>query len=137
MINPDFPFHIGDKDSLTKEVTEKDVDSFAKLVGDYNPLHMDEEYARRHRFGNRIAHGGLIFSLISAVLGTRLPGPGTIYLSQSIKFVRPVRLGDTMIASVRIVEINPENGVIKLETICVNQNKENVAEGEALVLVDR
>lgn len=136
MCHPVLPFRVGDKASLSKTVTDKDIVSFAELVGDYNPIHIDEEYARNGRFGGRVAHGALTIGLISAVLGNKMPGPGTIYLSQSIRFVRPVRPGDTITATVEMLEIDAEKRVVRLRTDCVNQAAKTVAEGEAVVLVD-
>lgn len=119
----------------SKTVTEADVTLFAGLTGDFNPAHVDEEAARRGRFGGRIAHGMLTAGLLSAVLGTRLPGPGCIYAGQTLRFTRPVRLGDTVTARVEVAELRPEDRRVILTTTCRNQDGETVLEGEAEVMV--
>lgn len=123
---------IGDKASLTRTIKEEDIISFAKISGDNNPLHLDEEYAKNSMFKERIAHGILVSGLISAVIGTRLPGEGAIYLSQDLKFLKPVKIGDTITAEVEVIEINSSKRVIKLRTICINQCSNVVIDGEAL-----
>lgn len=128
---------IGATASLQKTITEADVVAFADLSGDRNPIHLDETYARQTRFGARIAHGGFAFALISAVLGTRLPGPGTVYLNQTLKFQKPVYLNDTITATVEITGIRGDKAIITLKTDCRNQRGEPVATGEAVVLLDR
>jgi 3-hydroxybutyryl-CoA dehydratase len=127
-------FAVGQKASFTKQITERDVATFAEISGDKNPLHLDAEYARQTLFGARIAHGAFTFALISAALGTELPGPGTVYLSQSLKFVQPVYLDDTITATVEITAIRADRGIITLKTECANQRGEKIAEGEAVVL---
>lgn len=119
----------------SKTVTEADVTLFAGLTGDFNPAHVDEEAARRGRFGGRIAHGMLTAGLLSAVLGTRLPGPGCIYVGQTLRFTRPVRIGDTVTARVEVAELRPEDRRVILATTCRNQEGETVLEGEAEVMV--
>lgn len=108
------------------------------MTGDLNPLHLDEMLAKKSIFKGRVAHGLLIASLISTVLGTKLPGPGTIYLSQNIKFNKPVRIGDVITATVEIKEIinrkESKPPIIKLKTFCTNQKNEIVLEGEAVVM---
>ena len=128
------PFSVGQKATFSKTITEKDVNTFAEISGDTNPVHLDEEYAKRTRFGRRIAHGMLTTSLISTVIGTRLPGVGSIYMSQSIKWVKPVYLDDTVAATAEITAIRADKGIITLKTTCANQKNEIVAEGEAVVL---
>jgi 3-hydroxybutyryl-CoA dehydratase len=123
---------IGMKQSLTKTVTEEDIEFFARATGDMNPLHLDESYARSTRFGGRIAHGLLGAGLISAILGTLLPGPGTVYLSQKLTFTAPVRIGDRITASVEVKSIKQRR--VSLKTICVNQDGKMVIDGEAEVL---
>ncbi|MBV1758113.1 MAG: MaoC family dehydratase [Dethiosulfatibacter sp.] len=118
---------------FVKTISESDVYLFAGITGDFNPAHINEEYARESVFKTRIAHGMLTASLISTVLGTKLPGPGTIYLSQDTKFLKPVLIGDTIAAIVKIVDLNKEKNKVKLETICINQKNETVLEGFALV----
>ena len=125
---------IGAMGSLSKTITEADVRAFAELSGDTNPVHLDENYARQSRFGARIAHGALSVALISAVLGSQLPGEGTVYLSQSIKFVKPVYLNDTITATAEIIALRADKGIVTLKTVCANQRGEVVAEGEAVVM---
>lgn len=118
-----------------RTVTETDVVLFAAVTGDHNPVHMDEVAARASRFGGRIAHGMLTAGLVSAVLGTKLPGPGSIYVGQTLRFTRPVRIGDTVTARVEVVEVLVEKRRVRLSTVCRNQDGERVLEGEATVLV--
>ena len=120
---------------MSKTITETDVTLFAGITGDFNPVHVDAVAAARSRFGGRIAHGMLSAGLISAVLAMKLPGPGSIYLSQSLKFTRPVRIGDTVTAQVSVASVNTEKRRVTLTTVCRNQEGEMVLEGEALVLV--
>jgi len=103
-------------------------------VGDFNPIHVDEEYAAASRFGARIAHGMLTGGLISAVLGNQLPGPGSIYLSQQINFLAPVYIGDTITAVVEVTAWRADKRIITLQTNCYNQNDEQIASGEAVLL---
>jgi 3-hydroxybutyryl-CoA dehydratase len=126
---------VGQRAELRRTVTEADVVLYAGLSGDTNPAHLDEVWAARSRFGGRIAHGLLVAGYISAALATRLPGPGTIYLEQSLRFAAPVRIGDTVTAMVQIVELVPARARVRLATRCVNQRGEVVLEGEALVKV--
>ena len=125
---------IGDAAEVSKTITDKDVRTFADLTGDHNPVHLDEEYASNTRFKRRVAHGMLTASLISSVLANKLPGEGTVYLSQSLKFVAPVYLGDTVMARVTVVSIREDKPVATLETICLNQHGETLVKGEAVVL---
>ncbi|MGI6782222.1 MAG: MaoC family dehydratase [Acholeplasmataceae bacterium] len=125
--------HIGDTSSYTKTFTERDVVEFAKISGDCNPLHLDEDYAKSTRFGSRIVHGALISSLFSTVLGEQLPGNGSIYFRQDSKFVAPVYLNDTITATVKVTEINEEKGRVVFETTATNQKNENVVVGTAIV----
>jgi len=127
-------FRVGEKASLTRTVTEQDITAFARLTGDTNPLHLDDDYARTTRFGRRIAHGLLTAGLISAVLGTELPGPGAIYLEQYLRFTKPVYPGDTITAVVEVVRYQEEKGLLTLKTECLNQNEELVLTGEAVLL---
>jgi len=125
--------NIGDRASISKLITERDVIRFAELTGDINPIHMDKLYAEQTDFGERIAHGMLTASLISAVLGIKLPGPGNIYVSQSLKFRAPVKFGDIIEAEVEVVEKIPERNRVHLKTTCRNQDGTVVLEGEAIV----
>jgi 3-hydroxybutyryl-CoA dehydratase len=119
---------------LSKTYEEWDILTFAAVTGDINPAHVDEAFAQESIFQGKVAHGLLTASLISAVLGTRLPGPGTIYLSQDLKFRRPVRIGDTITATVEVTELIPEKNLARLKTSCTNQKGELVLEGAALVM---
>lgn len=120
---------------MAKTVTETDVVLYAGITGDFNPAHVNAVEAAQSRFGGRIAHGMLSAGFISAVLGTRLPGPGAVYLSQSLRFTRPVRIGDTVTARVEVLEVITAKRRVRLSTTCTNQDGEAVIEGEALVLV--
>lgn len=126
---------IGMTDSMTKSFTEKDVLQFAQISADMNPLHIDEEAAKNGLFGKRVAHGILVSGLISAVLGTKLPGEGTIYLGQELRFRKPVFLDDVITAKVEVVELIEEKSMAILNTTCTNQNGETVITGKATVLV--
>ncbi len=121
----------GDSASLTKTITDADVVLFAALSGDHNPIHLDEEYASKTRFGRRIAHGMLVAGMISAVLGNEIPGIGAIYAGQTIRFTRPVYLGDTITVTATITSYDRERGKMVLETIGRNQDGEVVLSGEA------
>lgn len=124
---------VGDAAELSKTIAESDIYLYAGISGDFNPAHVDEEYARQTFFGGRIAHGMLSAGLISAVLGTRLPGVGTIYLKQNLEFKAPVRIGDTVTARCEIVEIQPEKNRVRLRTTCTNEQGKVVIDGEATV----
>jgi 3-hydroxybutyryl-CoA dehydratase len=124
---------VGDSAELSKTVSETDIYLFAGITGDFNPAHVDEEYARRTFFGTRIAHGLLTAGFISAVLGCRLPGPGAVYMRQELSFLGPVRIGDTITARVEVLEIDREKGRARLLTTCDNQEGKRVLTGEALV----
>lgn len=124
---------VGDQASISRKVTDRDIALFAIATGDVNPAHMDPVYARTDMFHHVIAHGMLSAGLISSVLGTKLPGPGTIYLNQDLHFVHPVNIGDTVTAILTVTEKRPEKGDVVLECRCVNQNAEVVVTGNALV----
>ena len=125
---------IGDTAEITKTIEQSDIDAFARVTGDHNPVHVDEEFAKTTRFGRRIAHGMLTASLISAVLANKLPGEGSVYLGQTLQFVAPVFPGDEITARVTVKEIREDKPIVKLETICMNQREEVVVRGEATVL---
>jgi acyl dehydratase len=125
---------VGDSAEITKTIEQTDIQAFADLTGDHNPVHVDEEFAKTTRFGRRIAHGMLTASLISAVLATKLPGEGSVYLGQTLQFVAPVFAGDEITARVTVKEVREDKPIVKLETICVNQRNEIVVRGEATVL---
>ena len=123
---------LGDKASLSKTISEQDVSDFARLSLDTNPLHLDEDYARQTRFGGRIVHGMLGASLISAVIGTRLGGP--IYLSQSLKFLKPIHIGEQLTASAEVIAIREEKNFVTLSTVVTNEQGEALIQCESLVL---
>lgn len=125
---------VGQKASFGKTITEADIVLFAAVTGDTNPMHLNAEYAKDTIFGERIAHGMLAAGLITKVLGTQLPGPGTIYLSQNLKFRAPVRIGQTVTATVEVVALHPEKHRATLKTVCTVAG-EPVLEGEAYVSV--
>ena len=127
---------IGQTAELVRVVGEADIVAFAEVTGDTNPVHRDAAYAATTSFGQRIAHGMLSAGYISAVLGTRLPGPGAIYLSQSLKFKRPVRIGDEVTAQVTVTDINDAKAQVTLSTVC-KVNGKAVVDGEAVVMVPR
>jgi 3-hydroxybutyryl-CoA dehydratase len=126
---------VGQAAEWSKTVTETDVVLYAGITGDLNPAHVDQVAAERGMFGGRIAHGMLSAGFISAVLAMRLPGPGTVYLSQSLRFLRPVRIGDTVTARVEVAELFPAKRRVRLLTACRNQAGEAVIDGEATVLL--
>jgi len=128
-------FSPGDSAEITKTIEQADVDAFAGVTGDHNPIHVDEAFAKTTRFGRRIAHGMLTASLISSVLANKLPGEGSVYLGQTLKFVAPVFPGDEITARVTVKEIREDKPIVKLDTVCVNQRGETVIRGEATVLV--
>ncbi|MBC8059838.1 MAG: MaoC family dehydratase [Clostridiaceae bacterium] len=125
---------VGDKEDFEKTISESDVYLYAGITGDLNPAHINQREAESSIFKGRIAHGMLTAGLISAVLGMKLPGPGTIYLSQELKFLAPVRIGDTIKAEVEVIEKIEEKNRIVLNTICTNQNGELVLKGKAVVM---
>jgi acyl dehydratase len=127
---------LGETASITRKITLEDIEKFAELTGDTNPAHLDDEFAGKTRFRGRIAHGMWTGALISAVLGTRLPGPGTIYISQTMKFKGPVYPGDEVTAKVTVTEVDEEKSIITLETICLNQGEKAVLVGDATVLYE-
>ena len=127
---------VGQAAEMAKTVTEADIALFAGVTGDFNPVHVDAVAAAQSRFGERIAHGMLSAGFISAVIAMRLPGPGSIYLSQTLRFTKPVRIGDTVTTRVEVVEVIAPKRRLRLATVCRNQNGETVVEGEAVVLVD-
>jgi acyl dehydratase len=127
----------GDQASRATLISDDMIRTFASLTGDTNPVHLDDAYAAGTRFGRRIAHGMIAAGLISAVLADDLPGPGTIYLSQTLHFKAPVYPGDTITTTVEVKSVRPDKPVVMLATFCKNQNDVVVLEGEAVVLVSR
>jgi len=126
---------IGDSYSTSREVTDELIRKFAEVSGDYNPIHLDEEFAKKTRFGRRIAHGMLSGAFISAVLGAEFKERKIVYLSQTMKFIAPVFIGDTVTATGTVAKIREERGIVTLETICTNQNGEMLVKGEAVVMI--
>ena len=124
---------VGDAAEFTKTVTETDVYLYAGITGDLNPAHLNEAYAKGTFFKSRIAHGMLTAGFISSILGMQLPGPGTIYMRQSLSFLAPVRFGDTITARAEVVEVIAEKNRVRLKTTCANQDGTVVLDGEALV----
>ena len=125
---------LGDRASFTKTVTESDINLYAGISGDFNPAHINAVEAEQGMFHGRIAHGMLSAGFISAVLGMQLPGPGTIYMGQELRFVKPVYIGDTVTATATVVERNEEKNRLKLETVVTNQKGEKVITGFATVM---
>lgn len=126
---------IGETAHRTKTITDADIRAFSELSGDTNPVHLDEAAAAKTRFGKRVAHGMLSASLISAVLGCDLPGHGSIYLGQEIRFTAPVFIDDTITATVEVMQVREDKGIVTLRTIVTNQEGKVVVEGQATVLV--
>ncbi|MGI6245334.1 MAG: bifunctional enoyl-CoA hydratase/phosphate acetyltransferase [Pseudochelatococcus sp.] len=125
---------VGDTASLTRTVGRDDIDLFAAVSGDVNPAHLDSAFAATGLFGHVVAHGMWTAALISAVLGTRLPGPGTVYLGQDLRFIKPVSLGDTITATVTVAERRPDKRILTLDTRCTNQHGAEVLTGTATVI---
>mgnify|MGYP004702037415 FL=1 len=126
--------NLGDAVVMTKTITDEDIRLFAQVSGDENPIHLDEEYAATTRFKRRIAHGHYVASLFSTLLGTQLPGQGSIYLSQTIKYMAPVYLGDVITAEVKVSEKNEERNRVTLETTATNQDGVVVVKGVAEIM---
>ncbi len=125
---------IGDRSSRTVRITDEQIKAFAQASGDTNPIHLDEEHAAKTRFGRRIAHGMLTASFISTILGNDMPGPGTIYLGQEIKFKAPVFIGDEIIVTVEVIKYRQDKNIATFRTTCANQDGKLVLEGEAVVI---
>jgi 3-hydroxybutyryl-CoA dehydratase len=133
----DIPFvqlKVGDTASMSKTVSERDIEDFARVTGDFNPVHMDAEFAKQTMFKERIAHGMLGAGIISAVLGTQLPGANTIYLGQELSFKAPVKIGDTVTATVEVVEKLERKSIVLLRTVVTNQAGVTVIDGKATML---
>ncbi len=128
------PLGIGMKATRTKTISIEDVEAFARISGDDNPVHLDDQYATTTRFGKRIAQGMLTASIISALLANDLPGPGTVYLSQTLSFKAPVYPGETITATAELTAYRPERRIATFKTTCHNQDGKLVLEGEAIVL---
>lgn len=126
---------IGDQFSTSKQITDAVVRAFAELSGDFNPIHIDEEFAKTTRFGKRIAHGMISGALLSAVLGYKFNERKILYLSQTMKFVAPVFIDDTVTATATVTNIREDKPIVTLETVCTNQNGETTLKGEAVVMI--
>lgn len=125
--------HLGDAAEFSKTVSESDIYLYAGVSGDMNPAHIDESYARNTFFKTRIAHGMLSAGFISAAIGMKLPGPGSIYIRQELNFRAPVQIGDTVTARVEIIEVNVEKNRVRMRTTCTNQEDTLILDGEAMV----
>ena len=128
-------FKIGDTFSTSREVTDELIRKFAEVSGDFNPIHLDEEFAKTTRFGRRIAHGMMSGAFISAVLSGEFNGRTVVYLSQTMRFTAPAYIGDTITVTSTVKNIRAEKGIVTLETICTNQNGEILVKGEAVTMV--
>lgn len=128
---------IGDTASRVRTISGQDIDLFAQACGDTNPIHLDDDYAATTPFGRRIAHGMLTASLVSAVLANELPGAGTVYLGQDLKFKAPVYIGDTITATVECIAYREDKRIATFKTTCTNQDAKVVLEGEAVVLAPK
>ena len=124
--------NVGDSASLSRTITEAHIVNFAGITGDFNPVHVDAEFAQQSMFGERIAHGMLMAGFISTVLGMQLPGPNAIYLGQELKFTAPVKIGDTVTVTAEVVEKREDKRILKLRTTVSNQKGEMVVDGTAV-----
>lgn len=130
---PEFHVAVGDRASFTKTVGETDVYLFAGITGDFNPMHVDEEFAKTTPFGSRVAHGPLTFALCAGLLGTELPGLGTVAVSNQVSYRHPVFIGDTIAVRVEVAALDPERGRATMAVTWHNQDGERVADGEMIV----
>ena len=126
---------VGQTADYSKRVSDADIRSFAEITGDFNPVHLDDDAAAKSRFGGRIAHGMLSAGFVSAAIAMKLPGPGSIYLAQEMRFTAPVRIDDVIKVTLTVTELLTKNR-LKLATVCTNQNGETVLTGEATILLD-
>jgi acyl dehydratase len=126
---------IGDSFSVSKQITDEIVRAFAELSGDFNPIHVDEEFAAQTRFGRRIAHGMISGALLSAVLGYEFKERKIVYLSQTMQFVAPTFIDDTITATATVLKIREDKPVVTLRTVCTNQDGETTVSGEAVVMI--
>lgn len=129
--------YIGMKKSVTKTISESDVYTYAGLIGDINPVHVNAEYAKTTRFGERIVHGMLTASFFSTIVGMLIPGADAIYLGQTCKFLLPVKFGDTITATGEVISMRPEKKIAVMRTTIVNQRGELVIDGEATVMATK
>lgn len=128
---------MGDTASVKVQVTDKMIRDFAELSGDRNPIHLDEEFAKTTRFGRRIAHGMITGALISRALATELPGPGAVYLTQSLKFTQPVFVDETITIALKVIAVREDKGFLTIETMALKDDGKPTATGEAVVMVPR
>ena len=126
---------VGQTAVWVRTVTDAMIRQFAEATGDHNPVHLDDAAAARTRFGERIAHGMLVAGFVSAALAGELPGPGTVYLAQSLRFARPVKIGDVITVRLEVLEVTATRRRVRLATVCTNQRDEVVVDGEATVMV--
>lgn len=126
---------VGDSVEVPTTVTAREIDLFAEATGDRNPVHLDEKVAALSQFGGRIAHGMLTAGFISAAIASKLPGPGSIYLEQTLRFMRPVRIGDTVTVRLEVLEVIVAKRRVRLATVCTNQTGQAVLDGEATVMM--
>jgi 3-hydroxybutyryl-CoA dehydratase len=124
----------GDRASRSLTISDDTIRAFAEVTGDHNPLHLDDDYAAGTRFGRRIAHGMIAAGLVSAAIANDLPGPGTVYLNQTLKFRLPVYPGDTVTATLEVLSVRQDKPIATLSTVCTNQDGDVLLEGEAVVL---
>jgi len=125
---------IGDSDSISKTISESDIYLYAGITGDFNPVHVNEEFGKNSMFGSRVAHGMMVAGLISAVLGTKLPGVDTVYLGQELSFKAPVRIGDTVTATCEVIEKRDAKKIIVLRTTVSDSKGNTVIEGKATIM---
>lgn len=130
-------YKIGQKAEFTRTVTETDIVLFAGLSGDYNPIHVDKEYAKQTFFRERISHGILTASFLSRLLGMHLPGPGSVYVAQTLNFTKPVYIGDTITTRGEVIKLDKDRRLITVQTTCMNQNGEIVLDGEGVMKLSK
>ncbi len=130
-------FNIGQTAEFSRTVTETDIVLFAGLTGDYNPIHVDREYAKQTFFKERISHGILTASYLSRLLGMHLPGPGSVYVSQTLHFTKPVYIGDTITTHGEVIELDESKRLITVKTTCINQHGEVVLDGEGVMKLSK
>ncbi len=130
-----YTLKVGDRATITKTFSEAEVFQFAEISTDRNPLHLDKDFGRASIFGQRVVHGMLVASLFSALIGMELPGPGSIYLGQSLSFKAPVGIDEPVTASVEVITIREDKPIVTLRTVCINSEGTTVIEGEAVVKV--
>jgi acyl dehydratase len=124
----------GQQSSISRSFTEQDVNDFARLSGDFNPIHIDPEFAKTTIFGQRIVHGVLVSSLFSNLLAEKVPGKGSIYLGQTFKFKKPVFFDQTVTAKVEVINIREDKPIVTMRTICTNEQGEELITGEAVLM---